>query len=122
MPIPALFLSHGAPTLALEDNAVTRTFDFRNMRPGQRTELQNFYKDSAYTLAVRFLGFQKVSVDAGTFDELVASVDDGLLVTSFAGLHSGVNPVSGDFSVGADGIRIRNGALRTMPAMTADSR
>ncbi len=26
MTIPALFLSHGAPTLALEDNAVTRTF------------------------------------------------------------------------------------------------
>ena len=26
MPLPALFLSHGAPTLALEDNAVTRTF------------------------------------------------------------------------------------------------
>ncbi len=28
-----------------------------------------------------------------------------------AGLHSGVNPVSGDFSVGADGIRIRGGEL-----------
>ena len=26
MPIPALFLSHGAPTLALEDNAVTRAW------------------------------------------------------------------------------------------------
>ncbi|MEK6649950.1 MAG: DUF3108 domain-containing protein [Bacteroidota bacterium] len=47
---------------------LSRTFDFGHMRPGQRTELTNFYKDSAYTLAVRFLGFQKVSVDAGTFD------------------------------------------------------
>jgi hypothetical protein len=47
---------------------LARTFNFGSMRPGQRTELQNFYKDSAYTLAVRFLGFQKVSVDAGTFD------------------------------------------------------
>ena len=52
-----------------------------------------------------------MSAGSRSFDELVASVDDGLLVTSFAGLHSGVNPVSGDFSVGADGIRIRNGAL-----------
>ena len=52
-----------------------------------------------------------MSPGARSFDELVASVDDGLLVASFAGLHSGVNPVSGDFSVGADGIRIRNGAL-----------
>ncbi len=47
---------------------LARTFDFGNMRPGQRTEMKNFYKDSAYALAVRFLGFQKVSVDAGTFD------------------------------------------------------
>ena len=43
--------------------------------------------------------------------ELVADVDDGFLVQGVAGLHSGVNPVSGDFSTGAEGLRIRNGAL-----------
>ncbi|NNE73511.1 MAG: TldD/PmbA family protein, partial [Acidimicrobiales bacterium] len=41
--------------------------------------------------------------------ELVAGIDDGLLVQGVAGLHSGVNPVSGDFSTGAEGLRIRNG-------------
>ncbi len=46
-----------------------------------------------------------------SFDELVAGIDHGLFVNSFVGLHSGVNPVSGDFSVGADGLMIRNGAL-----------
>jgi len=46
-----------------------------------------------------------------SFDELVASIDRGLYVTSFAGLHSGVNAVSGDFSVGADGLLITGGAL-----------
>jgi len=45
------------------------------------------------------------------FDELVASIDHGLYVASFAGLHSGVNPVSGDFSVGADGLLITDGSL-----------
>lgn len=45
------------------------------------------------------------------FEELVSSIDLGLYVASFAGLHSGVNPVSGDFSVGADGLMIRDGAL-----------
>jgi PmbA protein len=45
------------------------------------------------------------------WDELVSSIDHGLYVTSFAGLHSGVNPVSGDFSVGGDGLVIRDGAL-----------
>ena len=28
-----------------------------------------------------------------------------------SGLHSGTNPVSGDFSVGADGLMVRDGAL-----------
>lgn len=44
-------------------------------------------------------------------EDLVAEVDHGLFVASLTGLHSGVNPVSGDFSVGADGIVIRDGAL-----------
>jgi PmbA protein len=48
---------------------------------------------------------------AGSLDDLVAPIDHGLLVNGFAGLHSGVNRVSGDFSVGADGLMIRGGSL-----------
>jgi PmbA protein len=48
---------------------------------------------------------------SGDLEQLISGVEFGLLVNSFAGLHSGVNPVSGDFSVGADGILIRNGEL-----------
>lgn len=44
-------------------------------------------------------------------EEIIASVDRGLLVTGVSGLHSGVNPVSGDFSVGASGVMIRGGEL-----------
>lgn len=43
--------------------------------------------------------------------EILASVGDGLLVQSISGVHSGVNPVSGDFSVGAEGLLIRGGEL-----------
>ena len=43
--------------------------------------------------------------------ELVAGIDDGLLVQSVSGLHSGVNPVSGDFSTGASGMLITDGEL-----------
>jgi PmbA protein len=43
--------------------------------------------------------------------ELVAAVGDGLLIQDVSGLHSGVNPVSGDFSTGAEGLRIRGGEL-----------
>jgi PmbA protein len=44
-------------------------------------------------------------------DELISSIDTGLLVQSMSGLHSGVNAVSGDFSVGVEGMMIRNGRL-----------
>jgi PmbA protein len=43
--------------------------------------------------------------------ELLAGVGDGVLISSVSGLHSGVNPVSGDFSTGAEGLRITGGAL-----------
>ena len=43
--------------------------------------------------------------------ELIADIDDGLLVQSVVGLHSGVNPVSGDFSTGASGMLITNGEV-----------
>lgn len=59
------------------------------------------------------VGAHVLVMEPGTrsFDELVASVDHGLYVSGFSGLHSGVNPVSGDFSVGADGLMIRNGSI-----------
>jgi PmbA protein len=44
-------------------------------------------------------------------DDILASVGDGLYVQSVTGIHSGVNTVSGDFSVGAEGLMIRAGAL-----------
>jgi PmbA protein len=48
--------------------------------------------------------------DKGT-EEVLASVGEGLYVQSVSGIHSGVNPVSGDFSVGAEGLIIEGGAL-----------
>lgn len=44
-------------------------------------------------------------------EELIAGIDNGVLIQGVAGIHSGVNPVSGDFSTGAEGLRIRNGSL-----------
>ena len=58
-------------------------------------------------------GARALSLAPGTKspDELFAAVGNGILVQSVAGLHSGVNPVSGDFSTGAEGLRIRDGVL-----------
>ena len=63
--------------------------------------------------------------------ELIADVDDGVLIQMVQGLHSGVNPVSGDFSTGAEGLLIRGGAAgragagvhhRLHPAADAEGR
>jgi len=44
-------------------------------------------------------------------DEIVASLSIGLYVQSVSGLHSGTSTASGDFSVGATGLMIRDGAF-----------
>ncbi|WP_420624730.1 TldD/PmbA family protein [Candidatus Poriferisodalis sp.] len=44
-------------------------------------------------------------------EDLFAAVGNGVLVRGVSGLHSGVNPTSGDFSVGAWGHRIAGGEL-----------
>ena len=46
-----------------------------------------------------------------TQDELIADITDGVLVQQVSGLHSGVNPISGDFSTGASGLLISNGQV-----------
>ena len=43
--------------------------------------------------------------------EIVGDIDHGVLVQSVTGIHSGVNPISGDFSTGAAGLMIRKGAV-----------
>ena len=41
--------------------------------------------------------------------ELIAGIDTGFYCQQVMGLHSGANPISGDFSVGAAGVMIRDG-------------
>jgi PmbA protein len=50
-----------------------------------------------------------VAPGALSLEELLREAGDGVLINDVAGLHSGVNPVSGDFSVGASGRAIRGG-------------
>jgi len=46
-----------------------------------------------------------------SFEDMIANVEKGVLITAMAGLHSGVNTVSGDFSVSAEGFLIENGKV-----------
>ncbi|MFZ9675907.1 MAG: TldD/PmbA family protein [Ilumatobacteraceae bacterium] len=44
-------------------------------------------------------------------NEIISGIDDGILIQQVQGLHSGVNPVSGDFSTGAAGLMISKGTV-----------
>ena len=59
------------------------------------------------------VGCLALQLQPGTRNQaaLIADIDDGVLVQSVQGLHSGVNPISGDFSVGASGLMITNGTV-----------
>ena len=59
------------------------------------------------------VGCRALTVVPGSLspEAVLAAVGDGVLVQSISGVHSGVNPVSGDFSVGAEGLAITGGSL-----------
>jgi PmbA protein len=52
-----------------------------------------------------------VSAGEGRLEDLVGRVGEGLYVDSLAGLHSGVNSISGEISLGATGRLISGGDL-----------
>lgn len=59
------------------------------------------------------VGCHAVRLVPGSLDHeaVLASADSGVVVHEVIGLHSGVNPVSGDFSTGAEGRRLAGGEL-----------
>ncbi len=59
------------------------------------------------------VGTSNFYLDAGKTprDELLRQAEGGVLIQDVSGVHSGANPISGEFSVGATGLRIAGGAL-----------
>jgi PmbA protein len=58
-------------------------------------------------------GCRALQLVPGALDqsEIFSRVGHGIFVESLTGVHSGVNPISGDFSVGITGLMIRDGQL-----------
>ncbi len=48
-----------------------RTLDYSKLKIGDYIQLKNFYKDSVYTLDVKYLGKEQTSVPAGTFNCII---------------------------------------------------
>jgi len=58
------------------------------------------------------VGTSNLYVPAGDAspEALLEQAEGGVLIRNVSGVHSGANPISGQFSVGATGLRIRGGA------------
>jgi PmbA protein len=116
-PSSAPFDGEGAPTRRtglIEDGRLLGfLYDSRTARKAGRSTTGNASRGSYRTPPT--VGTTNLLVESGDGDlaALVAHVGDGLYVTDVAGLHSGVNPVSGTFSVGASGRLIEAGELAT---------
>lgn len=59
------------------------------------------------------VGWTVCRIEAGDvpFDALLAALGTGLVVTELDGLHAGVDPISGDFSLKTTGYLVENGAI-----------
>ncbi len=95
----------------LIENGVLKTFlhSSYSARRGNTKSTGNAVR-SGGTPGVSCLAMQ-LTPGTATQDELIANVDDGVLIQMVQGLHSGVNPISGDFSTGASGLAITNGKV-----------
>jgi PmbA protein len=87
----------------------TFLFDTRTARRAERATTGNASRGSYRSPPS--VGTTNLILEPGShhLPELFEAAGDGLFVTDVAGLHSGVNPVSGTFSVGASGRLIENG-------------
>jgi len=81
-------------------------------------DLRSAYKAGKTSTGNGFRGGSAVSemptnlvVEPGdkSFDELLEEAGEGIILTDLSGLHAGVNPISGDFSLLCEGYLIENG-------------
>ena len=95
----------------LIENGVLKTFlhSSYSARRGNTKSTGNAVR-SGGTPGVSCLAMQ-LTPGTATQEQLIADVDDGVLIQMVQGLHSGVNPISGDFSTGASGLAIANGKV-----------
>lgn len=116
-PSSAPFDAEGSPSrrtpLIGDGRLLTFLFDTRTARRAGRTTTGNATRGSYR--APPTVGTTNLVVEPGSEDleGLFSAAGEGLFVTDVAGLHSGVNPVSGTFSVGASGRLIEGGEAGT---------
>ena len=110
-PIDGEGVPHRSTPLVRDGRLLAYLYDTYTARRGDAATTGNAGR-SGYR-AQPSVSASNLIVDPGPldFDGLLQEAGEGVFVTDVAGLHSGVNPVSGVFSVGASGRAIRGAEL-----------
>ncbi len=108
------FDDEGVATMkkAIVEKGVLKTFLY-NIEEAKQAKVKstgNGYGGSVIGVSTSFV---EVKPGKKSKEELCEKIKDGIQITSVQGLHSGMNPLSGDFSLQASGYRIENGKITT---------
>ncbi|MGN7386465.1 TldD/PmbA family protein [Sporosarcina sp. SAFN-015] len=111
----ATFDSEGVPTrkLNIVEEGNLQTY-FHNLKTAK--------KDGVETTGHAYRSSYKGSVEVSpsnfyiepayqTYEQLYAGFEEGIVITDLAGLHSGADPISGDFSLAANGYFVKDGKI-----------
>ena len=108
------FDDEGVATMkkAIVEKGVLKTFLY-NIEEAKQAKVKstgNGYGGSVIGVSTSFV---EVKPGKKSKEELCEKIKDGIQISNVQGLHAGMNPLSGDFSLQASGYRIENGKITT---------
>jgi len=107
------FDAEGVPTCTkniIENGMLTTLLHNRKTACKQGVETTGNASKAGYAAPVRVAPTNFFfNPGSDTLEEMMAQMGNGLVITDLMGLHSGADPISGDFSLLAKGYRVING-------------
>jgi len=100
-------------TKTVVDGGIFKTFLHNTKsakKDGVKSTGNGFKRDFKSPVAISATNFFIKPSDTSQA-ELLAKMGEGIMITDLQGLHSGANPISGDFSLSADGFLIEGGKV-----------
>ncbi|MGB9614384.1 MAG: TldD/PmbA family protein [Fervidobacterium sp.] len=103
------FDSQGVPTKekVIIEKGVLRTF-LHNLKTAKKDGVEPTGNAYGTTISPINLFVKPGEKD---FQKLLKALGDGIVIIEVEGMHSGANPISGNFSLGAKGLKVENGEI-----------
>lgn len=109
------FDDEGSPTYSkyIIENGVLKTF-LHNRKTAKKEGLEstgNGFRNSHKSSIGVTVTNMYIKEGNITLDEMISSIDKGIMITEIQGLHAGINSTSGDFSLSSNGFLIEKGEI-----------